>query len=130
MEGPSDSFRAEIANEVARVETENQLDEILARIDAAIQADLASPEEEPTRLIDGVTEWASVASYVVGRFYGPASPWPRDLAGWSEKAVGRLRQISDRLRNALAFALSGTGASSFSISVGFPWGISIGLSWG
>lgn len=111
------------------IESEDQLDKVLARIEEVIAADVELPDEDPERVIDAVAQWTSVASYAVGRFYGPASPWPRNVAGWGKKAVARLRRISGHLTGPLNAALGATGASSFSISIGFPWGISVGLSW-
>jgi hypothetical protein len=76
-----------------------------------------------------VESWASLASYAVAHFYAPTSPWPRDVAGWGKEAVEQLRSIAEKLRTALADAARFLGANSFSIGVGFPWGISVGLSW-
>lgn len=128
MDGPDSEFRAEIAEAVQRVETEAQLDELLARVEDAIAADLAQTEESQEKVLDGVLQWASVTSYAVAYFYEPASR-RRDLAGFGKEAVEKLRRISAQLSGPLSFALSSTGAGSFSISVGFPWGISVGLSW-
>jgi hypothetical protein len=130
MTGPDDGFRAEVALAAEEIVSEEQLDALLVRIEEELAADLKEPEEDAERMIDGVVQWASVASYAVARFYGPASPWPsRDLAGYGKRAVEKLREIASQLSQPLAFALHSTGASSFSISVGFPWGISVGLSW-
>jgi len=114
---------------------EAELERVLEDIDEAVRRDL---EQSPPRLavseddawdqLAVIESWAAVASNAAARFYAPASPWPRNLAGWSTKAVARLRSIANRLKPALHALLSALQAVGFSIAVSFPWGISIGLS--
>jgi hypothetical protein len=128
MEGPSDDFRVELAHQLDMVQTEEQLDNVLAEIEDALAVDAEQITESADDVV-AVMEWASVSSYAMARFYGPASPLRKDLAGYGKKAVKRLTSICDQLRGPLQAALRTTGASSFSISVGFPWGISVSLTW-
>lgn len=130
MEGPSLELRAWIGMRLDEVESEEQLDELLAAIEneAArdVETGLAGEGEE---ILAAVDSWAGLASSVVSRFYAPASPWPRSVAGWGRRALGRLRRVCGTLLPALQAGANAVGASSWSISVGFPWGISVGLSW-
>ena len=84
-------------------------------------------DDDPYQELAAIEEWASLASYAVSRFYGPQSPLRRDIAGWSEQAVERLRKIAETLRPRLVRVARLLNAVSFSISVGFPWGVSIGV---
>lgn len=84
---------------------------------------------EANELLSVVQEWAGLASYVSARVYGPGSPMPRKLAGWSRKAVATLQRIANLLLVGLKTAGKALGAATVSIAVNFPWGISIGLSW-
>ena len=59
----------------------------------------------------------------------PGSPFPFRLAGWGEKAVGKLRGIADRLKPKLQVVAQKIGADSVSIGVSFPWGVQVSLSW-
>jgi hypothetical protein len=128
MREPDDDFRGWVASAVENVQSEDQLDDVLGEIEGKIEASLGD-ESDPAQTLDAVFEWASVASYPIARFYAPASPWPKNVAGWGKKAVARLRRIAGLLRTALQAAAAALGAASFSIGVSFPWGISIGLSW-
>lgn len=132
MDGPSESLRSELSYEFEGMESENDLEEILARIEGALLADIESNglrDQAPDDLLAAIESWAGLASAAIARFFAPASPWPRSVAGWGRRAVGRLRRIANALVPPLLQAYGAIGATSFSISVGFPWGISIGLSW-
>ena len=85
-------------------------------------------EDDAWNQLAAIESWAGVASNATARFYAPASPWPHNLAGWSQKAVARLRSIANTLKPALQALLGALRAVGFSIAVAFPWGISIGLS--
>jgi hypothetical protein len=52
------------------------------------------------------------------------------VAGWSRRAVARLRSIVQVLSGPVARIAPTLGASSFAIGVSFPWGIQISLEWG
>jgi hypothetical protein len=133
MEGPSEEFRMRIRermDEISDYGSEEGLEELLAEIEQQLIEDLQKPAPtDPTPLISAMMSWASLASYAVGRFYGPASPWPRNVAGWGTRAVARLQGITSALLLPLRQAANAVGASTYTISVGFPWGISIGLEW-
>jgi hypothetical protein len=127
MEGPSSEFRAYVAGTAAEITSEDALDDLLGQIDAQLSEDRVT--SDPHSDLAAVESWASVASYAVGRFYGPASPWPRNVAGWGKKAAGRLRGIANTLAAILRSIIGSVGATGFSIAVGFPWGVSIALNW-
>ena len=133
MQAPEASLRLEIATQAKAAkasENEDDLEDLLARLEdltltaAAVVDDNQAPDER----LAAVEAWASIASFVVAVFYAPESPW-RDEAGWSDKAVERLRRIAHGLRDQLQAVMRALGASGFSISVGFPWGLSVGISW-
>jgi hypothetical protein len=92
-------------------------------------ADQEGFQEEAEWLLAIVNQWASLASYVSSSVYGPASPMPKRLAGWGQNASAQLQKLSKVLLKPLAAAAPMVGASGWSISLGFPWGVSIGLSW-
>jgi hypothetical protein len=126
MEGPDEDFRVDLAHR--RYETEGDVEEVLdAVLERLGYQDDAGAEDDPYRELAAMEEWASLASYAVSRFYGPQSPLRTDIAGWSRRAAERLRKIAEKLRPRLARVAELLGAVSFSISVGFPWGVSIGV---
>lgn len=112
MRQPDDNFRGWVASAVENVQTEDQLDNVLAEIEGQIEASLGQ-EHEPEQTLDAVFQWASVASYPIARFYAPASPWPKNVAGWGQKAVTRLRRIAGLLTSGLRAAMAALGAASF-----------------
>jgi hypothetical protein len=131
MRRPSPDFRAHVAESVERLETEEQLDELLDEIER--QIDQASTERASPADVEytAVLEWTSIVSYAVARYYAPASPWPWGRkAGWDPKIGVRLEKLAGAFKKPMKSVLDKTDAVSFSISVGFPWGISVGLSWG
>jgi hypothetical protein len=134
MQRPSPGLRAQVAEEADSLETEDDLDDLLKEI--GLELERASPKreptgEEPTRGLEhtAVLEWASIVSYAVARYYAPASPWKPRKAGWDPRIASRLQWFATVLRLPLSGLLAETGAESYGISVGFPWGISVGLSW-
>lgn len=103
------------------------LDELQSELDTARPDDLEANAED---VISACHAWASLASHAVAAVYAPNSPFPRNMAGWGNRVIKRLEQISKILRSPLSIAARSLGAQSYSISVGFPWGVSIGFSWG
>lgn len=100
MDGPSESLRSELSYEFEGMESENDLEEILARIEGALLADIESNglrDQAPDDLLAAIESWAGLASAAIARFFAPASPWPRSVAGWGRRAVGRLRRIANAL---------------------------------
>lgn len=86
----------------------------------------AQDVEDQLAAVEG---WAALISSAIGRVYVPASPWPRYAAGWDQMIVRRLRRMASRLRAVLEPVARALNAVGFSISVGFPWGIAIGLTY-
>jgi hypothetical protein len=130
MLGPDLGIREFAAMRAAEAGDEDELEGILVEIEGAINADMsAGPSADPFDDLAAVESWASVASGACARFYAPASPWPRSVAGWSKRAAARLRSIANTLKAALQPIAQALAAVGFSISVSFPWGIAIGVSW-
>lgn len=141
MEGPSEGLRRQVEaqlNELEeisdrqvgdrRVIDEGQLAEVLGSIENAIGNDLEEFEQrDPNEELAAIDAWAGLASYAVARVYAPASPFPHP--GWTRRAPENLRRIADKLRGPLKRIAQALGAASWSISVGFPWGVSISVGW-
>ena len=107
-----------------------------ARDDSAMNQPPGADRDVAIKALAGVEAWASLASYAVVRFYDPehgpgsAGAWRRRFAGWGRDVTEELVEIcgdlSDRVR---AIGANLIGATSFSIGVNFPWGISVSFSW-
>ncbi|MDN5762433.1 MAG: hypothetical protein L0H41_08975 [Microlunatus sp.] len=143
MDAPNDEMRyraAEVSvnwrpGDYPDAQVEQELDEVLGQLEDEMSQSIdigarveTLTEEEAEDQLAAVDAWAGLISSVIGRAYAPASPWPRRSAGWDKRIVKRLRRMATKLRAALAPVSSALGAVHFSISVGFPWGIAIGLS--
>jgi hypothetical protein len=105
--------------------------EQVAEISEADLNRLAEHYAEDERVMFGAVEaWASVASYASSRFYvdGPESFLKR--GGESKRVSDSLHDLTAKWSPFLRSACAATKASSFSIAVGFPLGVSIGLTWG
>lgn len=130
MEGPSDDFRRRIGESLGKLGNDEAVSELLGLIQSELLRDIDKGfDQEPNQILASVDGWAGLASHVVARFYAPASPWPLDIAGWGRAAIRKLRDVANTLRTPLSNAAKGTGAASWTIAVGFPWGISVGLTW-
>lgn len=133
MRGPSDDLRQRIGEQIRQLESEGQLTHVLDTINEELRMDLAEPPEKssPEAVLDAVDGWAGLASSAVTALYAPASPLPLPggLAGWGKGAVNKLNQVAGTLVSPLKYAAKGLGAASWTISVGFPWGVSVGLTW-
>ncbi|HEY2477223.1 MAG TPA: hypothetical protein VGI17_00670 [Solirubrobacterales bacterium] len=129
MNGPSEELREHVALTLDEVTDEEQLEEILGTIEEELSSDLGGGPRDEQEEMAAIDAWAGLASYAVGRFYAPASPWPFRKGGWDKRAPERLRRIADQLRGPLERVARALGAVTWSISVGFPWGVSISVSW-
>ncbi|TAL96991.1 MAG: hypothetical protein EPN69_03700 [Rhodanobacter sp.] len=140
MKKPSYEIRKQTAEwahslrDLTDEEAESGLDGLLGMLYEQLQSELREgPPEQQERDIEEMVSschaWASLVSHAVAEVYAPNSPFPRKVAGWGNKAIVRLSQITATLRKPLGVAQQSLGAGSYSISVGFPWGISIGFSW-
>jgi hypothetical protein len=143
MQPPSDELREEVAqategailSDLSDQAQEDRLEGLLEYIgarmnDSATGIDQLTEltEEQAEEQLAAIDAWASLISYAVARVYAPASPWPRRRAGWPERIVRRLQQVVKDLRSLLAPVARALRAVHFSIAVGFPWGVSIGMS--
>jgi ABC-type proline/glycine betaine transport system permease subunit len=143
MRPPSDQLREEVSqrtessilSNLGPQEQEQRLENLLDYIDLSMNqsvtgidqlAELAEDQAEDQ--LATVDAWVSLISYAVARVYAPASPWPRRRAGWEQSIVLKLRQIVKRLQSLLIPVARALHAVHFSIAVGFPWGVSIGMS--
>jgi hypothetical protein len=137
-------LRETVLADVDGIESEEQLDSVLEMVESQIIYELEaeglpaddpeafyslSDEEQATDVLAAIDAWASLASNVVGRFYAPASPWPRRLQGWAKSVAKRLRKIAGLLRAALQAVAQALSAASYSIGVSFPFGISVSIGW-
>jgi hypothetical protein len=159
MDGPNREIRDEIISildETRPPEVRTGQDEQLAvlaltRIEQALLADISGDNWLGPRISDLLAgrrvevpeldsaqanallvvahEWAGLASYVSARVYGPGSPMPKKLVGWSRGAIATLQRIASLLLVGLRTAGQALGAANVSIGVSFPWGISISLTW-
>ena len=152
-----DDARREVSERQLGLVDEDELQDILASIAERASADLEGVltpiaervgtnlagvldegvelrESEGDELLTTIEAWASLASAVTYEAYvGP----PREvgaarftLPGWA-KAVGeKLTDLAKLLGHYLEVAMRALRATSFSISLSFPWGVSVGLSWG
>lgn len=132
MEAPSPEVRSQVRERAG--ESEQHAVNALGVVVEALQgqvwqleagADLS--EEEAAELLDVVQAWASLASYALARTYAPQSPMPHagfspDVARW----VGSIVRLLSRPMRRLARRL---GSPIWSISVTFPWGLSVSVAW-
>jgi hypothetical protein len=143
--GPTPNDQQRIYFALAEATTEEAIASTLFEIRLLAASDLdrvvgleeISPELGQ-EILAAVEAWASLASAVVMEFSltqqrrNIGAAWKlggRVWPGWKKALAGQLRQVGDTLRPSLSAARTALGATSFSISVGFPWGISVGLSW-
>lgn len=143
MNGPSEALRqsivavsmdlGELPDLVAEQRLLNTFDIIeqeMAR-DVERQEDVGAENQAAAyEQLGAIDAWASVISTAVARMYAPTSPWRRKVAGWSKEIGKRMRWLVSLLLPPLQAVRRALGAPSCSISVGFPWGVSVGLSWG
>ncbi len=125
MQAPERDFRVWLADQP--YETEDQVETALDAVLGQLTEQGDEVAVDPYAELAAIEAWASLASYVVSSFYGPQSPLRHDIAGWSEGAAEKLRKIAAQLKPKLAGVAGFLKAVSFSISVGFPWGVSIGV---
>lgn len=147
---PTDELRARIADQAQDLgnagsdrridhDTEEAVEHLLSEIGYEAQSALtwdapAYADDDPDRvgeqLFGSVSAWASLASYVLAAAYAPQSPLPPGLAGWGAKVQTQLQRVVQLLLAPLRTAAAFLGASTWSISVSFPWaGVQVGLGW-
>jgi hypothetical protein len=113
-------------------EAEDRLAEILDSIHKDSIRQLRLVAEQPRSadaLLNAVTAWASLTSYATTRFYleGPHSQ--RKKGGFSTKVAAHLQDAAASWSPFLKEAVKTMNASAFTISVGLPLGVSVGLTW-
>jgi hypothetical protein len=149
MEGPSVEFRQDVASRMDGVSPleiavpnvtlamESELENLLQEIDGRLRDDIGSSEilrdgefdvANATEILAAIDAWMSLASYAIGRTYAPQSPFRGGVAGWTLDVGRRIEDLARSVRGALSSAAMGLGAESWSVSSGFPFGISVGLS--
>jgi hypothetical protein len=143
MQPPSDQLREEVAqrtedsilSNLSDQAQEGLLENVLDYIDAGMIQSFTDidqlselTEDQADEQLATAEAWASLISYAVARVYAPASPWPRRRAGWAQSMVRKLQKLVKRLQSVLAPVAQALHAVHFSIAVGFPWGVSIGMS--
>ena len=101
MRGPTDQLREQLWTRAQTIDSEEELTELLNEIEMALRDDLEPLGRRSSRrraISCAATSnakgprrraGASLASYPTARLSAPASPWPRNTAGWDTKAVGR-----------------------------------------
>jgi hypothetical protein len=134
--GPTEDLRRTVEDRVLSVKRSIEAEPLIERIlsedigprlrdDVGDESALAN--QDPAELLAAVEAWTGLISYAVGSFYGPQSPM--SVPGWAQKVPEKLRELTGWLLKPLAIAARALGASSWSISAGFPWGVSVGLTW-
>jgi hypothetical protein len=140
MDGPRESLRQAIVgmlqdlDETPDLVAEQRLLQALQFIEEGVTSDIERIEPELNSdsardLLSAIESWTSVISAAVARVYAPRSPWKRRVAGWAKEVANRIRWITNNLLTPLKAAAVVLGASSWSIGVNFPWGVSVALSW-
>jgi hypothetical protein len=134
-----EDYRDDFEQRASSVREEAQLEMLLGSIGAIAMDELVPLAEEAgdqraaEEILVSVEAWASLASYACTKFYfeGPnevGTPLRR-LGGWSKGVVSQLTQLAQRLGQMLSQAMHALGATSYSVGVSFPFGLSVGLSW-
>jgi hypothetical protein len=140
MRAPSRELRQNVAEQARALrdlndeEAESGLENLLHQIFESLQGIIDdngyfTNVERADDIVVSCHGWASLVSHAIAEVYAPNSPFPRRVAGWAQGVINRLDRISATLRKPLDRAKSAAGANSYSISVGFPWGISISFTW-
>lgn len=130
-----ESVRNRVVEEVEEARSdqdEGRLSEVLSGISGAVSADLErhlAEGDSADEVVAAIDAWASVHSYAISRFYfeGPQSLLRR--GGFDKRVTQQLQRAADTFESWLTRAVEALRASGFSISVGYPWGISIALEW-
>lgn len=127
MNGPSAELRAQVAGyEHLDDGVQQALDLICGAVDAERKARSWLSMEDPYEVLGAIDAWAGLMSYVVADAYAPHSKMR--YAAWMKEVSTLLRKAADELRGALEWVVQKLHCTGFSISVGYPWGVSVGLS--
>lgn len=147
MQGPEQGIRAQVAQYIDAYDgardpeevLQGTLDFILGEVRRDAENTSSDFVDDPYAELAAIDSWAGLASHAVQTLYAPGSPnflsWWQGrnnvdkLAGWAKGAVETLRKIADALRQRLVAVAKQLKSFSFSVGVGFPWGVSISISW-
>ncbi|MCX5357334.1 hypothetical protein OG864_00875 [Streptomyces sp. NBC_00124] len=123
MEMPDEALRNEVS---AQPDTEAGCARALERIEEALTAELKN-QEFGAQDMPAVYAWASLISFAVGRTYGPASPMR--FPGFAADVAQKVASLGVLVLRATQEIASHLGENTiFGVSVGFPWGVSVSLS--
>ncbi|HSS34624.1 MAG TPA: hypothetical protein VLL27_15230 [Solirubrobacterales bacterium] len=134
-----EEYRDDFEQRASSVRVEAELEDLLGSIGAAAMDELtplaekAEDRSTAEELLISVEAWASLASYACTKFYfeGPnevGTPLRR-LGGWGKGVVSMLTDLVKRFGQMLSRAMHAIGATSYSVGVSYPFGVSVGLSW-
>ena len=93
MNGPGHDVRNEVFRRAESVKSEEEFEaRVLAYIEQQLQREdpdssSAEDEDDSDEMRGAVESWLSLVTQASLMFYAPASPWPRSVAGWGQKAV-------------------------------------------
>jgi hypothetical protein len=140
MEGSSDELRLKVGrmlDDLKRASAgtgEDRLGDILRQIHQHITKDLAGwenevdTEEKAARALPKIDSWLSLVSHAVNHYYAPLGR-SETIAGWNRDVAAEIRGIATTLQAPLRAIVGTLEAISYSIEVGLPDGISLGISW-
>lgn len=121
---PSERLRGEVD---ALPDTEEGCAGALERITNSLMTEIKNQEFGPQDMA-AVYAWASLASFAIGRTYAPASPMRH--ASFAALVAQKLAALTDLLLRATREISARLGEHViFGVSVGFPWGVSVSLSY-
>jgi hypothetical protein len=126
MHYPEDHFREEVQRGTYDTEEDcaNGLQLVANQLEKQAYP---SPNDDPHEVLVAVEGWAALASYVVARTYAPQSPMR--YAGWIRTVAYVLQRIARMLQARLMDVVGRLGASGLTVSVSFPWGLSVSVDW-
>ena len=134
-----EEYRDDFEQRAGAVREEAELESLLESIGTIAMDELVPIAEEAENqraaeeILVSVEAWASLASYACTKFYfeGPSEVGTplRRLGGWSKGVVSQLTALAQRFGQMLSRAMHAIGATSYSVGVSFPFGVSVGLSW-
>ncbi|WP_152645285.1 hypothetical protein [Kitasatospora griseola] len=108
-------------------ETQGECEDVLDAIGSTLSGHLREGRQHPDEAFSAIQSWAGLVSYVVISTYAPQSRMR--FPTWSQGVSDAVLKASELLRYPLQWVAATTGASSYSIGVAFPWGVTVALTW-